>query len=138
MKNQVYISCSFAKRKELDQAVESIKNTLLSQGYFPWVFVDNYTFTLEQEKEMMHQAMQDIEASVFLLAETSDKGIGIGIEAGYAKALNKPVVYLRNIAAEHSTTLAGISDYQIVYADGTDLAIQVEKVVQAISHNKKS
>lgn len=82
MKNQAYISCSFAKRKELDQTVESIKNTLLSQGYFPWVFVDNYTFTLEQEKERMHQAMQDIEASVFLLAETSDKGIGIGIEGG--------------------------------------------------------
>lgn len=137
MKNQVYISCSFAKRKELDQVIECIKKALLAQGYSPWVFVDNYFFTLEQEKEMMRQAMQDIAASVFLLAETSDKGIGIGIEAGYAKALNKPVVYLRNQTAEHSTTLAGISDYQIVYADEADLAIQVEKVVQAINHTKK-
>ncbi len=133
MNHQVYISCSFALRKVLEQELQTIKSILLAQQYQPWVFVEHYTFSIKQEREMMQQAMQDIENSVFLLAETTDKGIGIGIEAGYAKALKKPVVYLRKQSAEHSTTLAGLSDYQIVYQDTADLARQLQLVVQALS-----
>ncbi|EHQ41252.1 nucleoside 2-deoxyribosyltransferase [Myroides odoratus] len=134
--NQVYISCSFALRKALEPELQTMKEVLLSHQYQPWVFVEHYTFTAQQEKEMMQQAMQDIENSAFLLAETTDKGIGIGIEAGYAKALKKPVVYLRKETAEHSTTLSGLSDYQIIYQDTTDLANQLEEVIKALRKKK--
>lgn len=139
MNNQVYISCSFALRKILEQELQTIKNVLLEHQYQPWVFVEHYIFTEQQEKEMMQQAMQDIENSVLLLAETTDKGIGIGIEAGYAKALKKPVVYLRKQSAAHSTTLAGLSDYQIVYQDTDDLARQLKQVLAVVTQtlNKK-
>ncbi|WP_158963076.1 nucleoside 2-deoxyribosyltransferase [Myroides fluvii] len=139
MNNQVYISCSFALRKILEQELQTIKNVLLEHQYQPWVFVEHYIFTAQQEKEMMQQAMQDIENSVLLLAETTDKGIGIGIEAGYAKALKKPVVYLRKQSAAHSTTLAGLSDYQIVYQDTDDLARQLKQVLAVVTQtlNKK-
>ncbi|MGG5506455.1 MULTISPECIES: hypothetical protein [unclassified Myroides] len=99
--------------------------------------MEHYTFSREQEKEMMQQAMQDIENSVFLLAETTDKGIGIGIEAGYAKALKKPVVYLRKQSAAHSTTLAGFSDYQLVYQDTDYLARQLKQVIQVLALGTK-
>ncbi|WP_353160099.1 nucleoside 2-deoxyribosyltransferase [Myroides odoratus] len=137
MNSQVYISCSFALRKLLVEELKAIKSVLLVYDYQPWVFVEHYTFTAQQEKEMMQQAMQDIENSAFLLAETTDKGIGIGIEAGYAKALKKPVVYLRKQSAEHSTTLAGLSDYQIIYQDAVDLATQLEEVIQVLSQRQE-
>ncbi|WP_060873343.1 nucleoside 2-deoxyribosyltransferase [Myroides odoratus] len=137
MNSQVYISCSFALRKLLVEELKTIKSVLLAYEYQPWVFVEHYTFTAQQEKEMMQQAMQDIENSAFLLAETTDKGIGIGIEAGYAKALKKPVVYLRKQSAEHSTTLAGLSDYQIIYQDAVDLATQLEEVIQVLSQRQE-
>lgn len=70
---------------------------------------------------MMNQAIRDIDNCDILIAETSDKGIGIGIEVGYAKAKNKPIIYIRSAKAEHSTTVSGISDYQIIYADIGDL-----------------
>jgi len=38
--------------------------------------------------------------------------IGIGVEAEYAAAKNKPSVYLRSLEGEHSTTVAGISNWQ--------------------------
>jgi 2'-deoxynucleoside 5'-phosphate N-hydrolase len=41
---------------------------------------------------MMAQAFLDIGQSDFLIAETSDKGIGIGIEVGYARAKQKPII----------------------------------------------
>lgn len=125
MKNQVYICCSFALRKVLEPELTRIKSVLLTHGYTPWLFVEQYSFTGQQEKEMMQQAMKDIEQSVFVLAEATDKGIGIGIEAGYAKALQKAVVYLRKQSAEHSTTLAGLSDYQIIYESTADLEKQL-------------
>ncbi|WHT38579.1 hypothetical protein QNH98_16490 [Myroides sp. mNGS23_01] len=137
MNSQVYISCSFALRKLLVEELKVIKSVLLVYEYQPWVFVEHYTFAAQQEKEMMQQAMQDIENSAFLLAETTDKGIGIGIEAGYAKALKKPVVYLRKQSAEHSTTLAGLSDYQIIYQDAVDLATQLEEVIQVLSQRQE-
>lgn len=80
---------------------------------------------------MMQQAMDDIDKCSMLIAETSDKAIGIGIEAGYAKAKGKPVIYLRHKDAEHSTTLSGISDIQIIYSDTDDLAT---KLTNALNH----
>ncbi|MDM1045948.1 phosphoribosyltransferase [Myroides sp. 1354] len=133
MNNQVYISCSFSLKKELESELQTIKNVVVAHQYQPWVFVEHYNFAIQEEKEMMQQAMQDIENSVFLLAETTDKGIGIGIEAGYAKALKKPVVYLRKQSAAHSTTLAGLSDYQIVYQDTDDLANQLKQVLVVVT-----
>ena len=70
---------------------------------------------------MMQQAMLSINDCDLLIAETSDKGIGIGVEVGYAKAKEKPVIYMRNKSAEHSTTVSGISDFQVVYKDVTEL-----------------
>jgi len=60
----------------------------------PFVFVDNYAFSPAREKQMMQQAMNDIDRCDLLIAKTSDKGIGIGIEVGYAKA-KKQTRYLR-------------------------------------------
>ena len=53
---------------------------------------------------MMDHAMRDIKNSKVLIAETTYKGIGIGIEVRYAKAKGIPVIYLRQKNAEHSTT----------------------------------
>jgi len=69
--------------------------------------------------------MADIDNSDILIAETSNKGIGIGIEVGYAKAKGKPLIYLRNQNAEHSTTVSGICDFQIIYKNIHDLKNQL-------------
>lgn len=82
---------------------------------------------------MMQQAMLDIDHSDLLIAETSDKAIGIGIEVGYAKAKGKPVIYLRQRSADHSTTTAGISDFQVIYDDMADLVERLQKVLHKLS-----
>jgi 2'-deoxynucleoside 5'-phosphate N-hydrolase len=40
---------------------------------------------------MMRQAFAAIDKNDLLIAETTDKAIGIGIEVGYAKAKGKPI-----------------------------------------------
>ena len=118
---RAYISVSFKMRNYFTNEIESIKSALIESNFIPFVFVDNYKFSIKEEKVMMQTAMNDIDLSEILIAETSDKGIGIGIEAGYAKAKNKTVIYVRNIKNEHSTTLSGISDFQVIYEDPIDL-----------------
>ena len=76
------------------------------------------------ERQMMKQAITDIDNSDIIIAEASDKGIGIGIEVSYAKVKNKPIIYARQKNSEHSTTVSGISDFQIIYENQADLRKQ--------------
>ena len=129
-----YISISYHKRNALEKEVQMIKETLNECGITPFVFVDTYQFSAQQERPMMQQAMKDLDRCDLLIAETSDKGIGIGIEAGYAKAQRKPVLYLRHKDAEHSTTLSGLSDFGVVYENGTDLKQQLRAALRQAVH----
>ena len=124
-----YISISYSKRKSLQKELDAITDTLKKNSIKPFVFVDNFTFSPLQERGMMQQAFEEIDKCDLLIAETSDKAIGIGIELGYAKAKNIPIIYLRNKDAEHSTTAAGASDYKIIYSDAGDLSKQLSEAL---------
>ena len=113
----------------MEATVRAIMDTLSAMNIEPFVFVDRYQFTISQEKEMMNLAFSCIDQSDFLIAETSEKAIGVGVEAGYAKAKQKPIIYMRSSGAEHSTTMAGASNYQVVYDNTGDLQIQLKDVL---------
>lgn len=129
---KAYISISFAKRYSLVEEVNSIIETLKKLNIESLIFIDSYKFTPGQEKEMMERAMLSIDSCDLLIAETTDKGIGIGVEAGYAKAKGKPVIYIRSKNGEHSTTVSGISDFQVIYDDLGDLKRQLSAALSAI------
>jgi 2'-deoxynucleoside 5'-phosphate N-hydrolase len=127
-----YISVSFNKRKLVDKELNAIIDTLKAFNIAAFIFVDKYQFDLSQEHKMMQQAMLDIDNCDLLIAETSDKGIGIGIEVGYAKAKEKPIIYVRQKDSEHSSTVSGISDFQIIYLDNNDLKRQLAYILTKI------
>jgi nucleoside 2-deoxyribosyltransferase len=132
---RAYISVSFSNRKLIDGEIIAINETLDKFKITPFVFVDRYTFSPSQEKQMMDQAMADIDHCDILIAETSHKAIGVGVEAGYARAKGKPVIYLRRIDAEHSSTVSGISNFKIIYSDTADLQKQLSAILtQVFAH----
>ena len=133
-----YISVSFSQRNDLRKELRAIAGTLTRLNIRPFIFVDCYQFHPDQEKQMMEQALRDLNHCDLLIAETSHKGIGIGIEAGYAKAKGKPVIYVRQQNAAHSTTVSGISDFQIVYADLYDLEKKLEDILAEILSKKQA
>lgn len=129
---QAYIAVSYSKRKFLQKELDAVNQELNEFSISSFIFVDKYNFTSSQENEMMQQAFKEIDKCVLLIAETSDKAIGIGIELGYARAKNKPIIYLRNKNAEHSTTAAGASNHKIIYNDPDDLSKQLSEVLKKI------
>jgi 2'-deoxynucleoside 5'-phosphate N-hydrolase len=130
---QAYIAVSYSKRKFLQAELEIIKQTLDQYHIDPFVFVDIYNFEPAEEKHMMQQAFAAIDKSDLLIADTTDKTIGIGIEVGYAKAKGKPIIYLRNNTAEYSTTVSGASDFTIIYTSSNNLGYQLKSILKIIT-----
>ncbi len=126
---KAYIAVSNTKRQSLSNVLKCITTTLKECSIESFIFVDQYQFTATAEKQMMKQAMAAIDDCDILIAETSDKAIGIGAEVGYAKAKGKPVIYMRHADAAHSTTISGISDFQIVYYSNDDLKLALNNVI---------
>lgn len=133
-----YISVSHSNRKLVEKELDAIADSLEKFKIESFIFVDNYEFSVTQERQMMQQAMTNIDNCDMLIAETTHKGIGIGIEVGYAKAKSKPVIYIRQKNSDHSTTVSGISDFQIVYEDATDLQMQLSEILNKIVAIDKS
>ncbi|OGY35171.1 MAG: hypothetical protein A3E36_00655 [Candidatus Andersenbacteria bacterium RIFCSPHIGHO2_12_FULL_45_11b] len=124
---KAYISISFKNRKKLDAEISALKEVLQKHNIRPQVFVDEYVFSPEQEKEMMEQATKDISESSLLIAELTEKAIGVGIEVGYAAALKIPVLYVKHKNAEYSKTIGGLSAKVISYENTEDLKKQLDQ-----------
>jgi nucleoside 2-deoxyribosyltransferase len=122
---KAYLSISFQNRKHFQKEIIAIEEVLSECGFKLFVFVDVFHFSADQEKEMMQQAWKEIDESDLLIAEVSEKAIGVGIEIGYAIARNKTVIYLRREDAEHSTTASGSAKYSIIYRHLDDLSVKL-------------
>jgi len=126
---QAYLAISYSKRKDFDKEIETLTQLLAENNIKLLVFVDKYSFEKNQEKEMMKTAFQEIDKSDFLIAELTNKAIGVGIEIGYAYAKEKPVFYIRKKGSKLSTTALGSSSYVIEYENELDLKESMKKLL---------
>jgi nucleoside 2-deoxyribosyltransferase len=127
---KAYLAIGYQNRRKLQTEVEAMQKILIDFGIRLFIFVDTYHFSVNEEQQMMQQAFREIDSADMLIAEVSEKAIGVGIEIGYATAKNKPVIYLRNTASEHSTTASGSAAHSICYKDTPELT---EKLIQVFS-----
>lgn len=76
-------------------------------------------------KELMDIAFHEIKESDFIIMDFSEKGVGLGIEAGYAYANGKPIILLAKENSDVSNTISGIVDTVRFYKD----IQEIEKIV---------
>lgn len=124
-KKTAFVSISYAHKNEMAAELDAIRAALAAVGIRAHVFVDAYTFTPDQQREMMAATAADLRAADLLIAEVTHKAIGVGIEVGYAAALGKPVIYLRRAESEPSTTVGGLAACALVYRSPDDLREQL-------------
>ena len=72
--------------------------------------------------ELMRQTFGEIDRSDLVVVELSEKGVGLGIEAGYAHARGKPIVTIAKEGSDISTTLRGISMDVVLFEDVSELS----------------
>ena len=133
MNKKIFISTSFKHYKSNYELLNTIKSILAQNNLTSLLFVEKYKFQLNEEKRMMDKAFEEIRTCSMMIAEGSEKAVGIGIEVGYAKCLGIPIIYVVPDDKEYSTTLAGTSSYIIRYSNLDDLKNKLSKILNTIN-----
>jgi nucleoside 2-deoxyribosyltransferase len=76
----------------------------------------------------MARSFEEIDSSDLVVVDLTEKGVGLGIEAGYAHARGIPVVTIARQGADISQTLRGISAQVLWYEGRDDLKRVVGKI----------
>jgi hypothetical protein len=78
-------------------------------------------------QELMRITFEEIDKSDFVILEMSEKGVGLGIEAGYAVARKKPLIVLIKQGLVLSNTMQGVADIVIPYGQPEEIKISAHK-----------
>lgn len=122
MKNKkIFIAYDFSNKEIYVNFHRKLKLYLEKDGNQIYSFVFDKHPKFKNDKDMMEKALNKIEESDVLIAELSSKQIGIGVEVGYAYALKKEIIYIRQLNSEYSKTVGGVASIIIEYKNIDDL-----------------
>jgi hypothetical protein len=126
MIKRVFFSCSYINRGEYVDFYNSLKEYFGSNGVEFYTFVFDYTGAVD-DHTLMTMTLREIESSDLVLVELSDKSVGVGLEAGYAKAKGKKIGYLYKRGSDLQQTVNGVADYLIRYDRVEEVKLWFEK-----------
>ena len=122
---KAYIAIKYHPDNQNRPVIERLSTALEQNGF------DTVCVTRDLEKwgqihftpeELMKKSFEEIDACDLVVIELTEKGVGIGIEAGYAWAKQIPIVTIAKKGADISTTLQGISQRVFWYDEFDDVA----------------
>lgn len=122
---RVYIAIKYHEDNSNREHIERISSALGEHGF------ETICITRDLEKwgqvqfdlsTLMQRTFNEIDASDVVVVDLTEKGVGIGIEAGYAFAKNIPIVTIAKEGSDISETLQGISHKVFLYNRFDELA----------------
>ena len=120
----VFLSIKYHPHGSNRSAIERISAALLDQGFSTFCVardLEDWGMRSFEPGELMRLTFAAIDASRLLLVELSEKGVGVGIEAGYAHARGIPNVTAARSGCDLSLTLRAISAWAGWYAREEEL-----------------
>ena len=90
-----------------------------------------------EARDLMQHTFAMIDDCDVVIIELSEKGVGLGIEAGYAYAKDIPVVTIAKRGSDISETLRGISSRVAFYESFSDLSSFFINLQVTISRERK-
>lgn len=121
---RAYISIKYREDNSNKNCIEKISFALEQNGF------ETVCITRDIEKwgqielspeELMQRTFAEIDSSDLIVVDLTEKGVGLGIEAGYAYAKGIPVVVIAKTGSDISATLQGISQKLFLYDEFDDL-----------------
>ena len=122
---KAYIAIKYHADHSNRERIEGISAALERQG------LETVCITRDIEKwgevqfdsgTLMQRTFDEIDTSNVVIVDLTEKGVGVGIEAGYAFAKHIPVVTIARKGSDISETLRGISQEILLYDQYDDLA----------------
>lgn len=120
---RAYLAIKYKGDRSNRRLIEKISAALAGLGIETRVIaLEPEAETARSPQELMDHTFKTIDACDAVVVEFSEKGVGLGIEAGYARATRKPVVVVARSGSEISETLAGIAERIVFYDEPEELA----------------
>ena len=126
---RIYLAIKFHEDLSNKKLIENISESLEKSGFNTTVMARDYEKWGEKKfspKDLMDLSFKITEESDLLLVEFSEKGVGLGIEAGYAFAKGIPIVVIAKKGSEISNTMAGIAKKIIFYENTGEIGKLLE------------
>ncbi len=118
---------SLKNRKHSELILKTLETIGISTSFVQRDIEDWSTVRLTPV-ELMKASFSLIDKSDKMLIDLSEKGVGLGIEAGYAYAKQIPVMVIAKEYSDISTTLKGICTGPHFYADERDMINLIKKL----------
>lgn len=118
MTNQAYIGIKYYEDNRNQSEIAQLSRQLEQAGYTTVCIardVEKWGTIRLSPSELMQQTFTVIDQSDLIVMEMSEKGVGLGIEAGYAYAQGKYLLVLLQKERDLSSTMAGIATKIIRY-----------------------
>ena len=121
---RAYISIKYRADNSNRNCIEKIASALEQNGF------ETVCITRDIEKwgqielspeELMQRTFAEIDSSHLIVVDLTEKGVGLGIEAGYAYAKGIPITVIAKKGSDISATLQGISQQLFLYDEFDDL-----------------
>lgn len=122
---KVFISIKYREDNSNKDCIEKISSALERNGF------ETVCITRDIEKwgqiqlsplELMKKTFAEVDSSQLIVVDLTEKGVGLGIEAGYAHAKEIPIVVIARSGSDISTTLQGIARKLFFYDEFEDFA----------------
>ncbi|MAF25407.1 nucleoside 2-deoxyribosyltransferase [bacterium] len=123
---KIYLAIKFHEDFSNRELIDQISSVLVSSGNEVTVLARDYEKWGEVKfspDELMKLTFKITEESDLLLVEFSEKGVGLGIEAGYAHAKSVPIIVIAKTGSDISSTMQGIAKRVIFYNDPSELSV---------------
>ncbi len=127
---KAYLGIKYHPDNRNRATIEEISKVLATIGYETTCVVRDLEKWGEKSfsaPELMRKTFAIIDECDVAIIDLTEKGVGLGIEAGYAHARGAPLVTIARQGSDISETLRGISDEIILYDDFDGLALEFSK-----------
>lgn len=135
MRPKAYLGIKYYPDNRNRQEIESHSAIIEKSGFDAFVVVRDIEAWGEiklSPEELMRSSFAHLKESSICILECSVKGVGLGVEAGYAHAHAIPVLILSRKGVEVSTTLKGLASSVEYYDQISDLEAILNQYWQKI------
>lgn len=116
-------------KRKIDEITEALRKAEI-ENFVMIRDVEKYGEVEIPSKDLMSKyAFPAMDACDMLIIEFSEKGVGLGIGAGYAFAKNIPIYVIAKTGSDISSTLKGIAQEIIFYNKPEELTQKFKKIV---------
>lgn len=123
---KAYIGIKYHEDYRNKAVVDKVSSVLEENGYETICIVRDMSMERQNRytpSELMKFTFEKIDICDLVIIDLTEKGVGLGIEAGYAYAKEIPIITIAKSGSDISETLEGISNKIIFYHNIEDLKV---------------